>query len=206
MVLLSELPGSPLPFVNATLDQLDLTCRLLQEAVGRMRQLTDAVQREGVDIPKMTLIDELQGIKRRGGPWLAVPLYARAVDRLLPVLERIDDPLVLSNGDYNTFNFLTDGTSLTGCLDFTSACLEDPHIGFAKFIVWGFDAGWQPAVKVGLVERYLYTQDVSRSGFAPRLVLHSLWRLQREVSVTGPQDLRYRESVLKVLQDALRDI
>ena len=205
MMLLSELPGRTLPFVKATLDELDLTCRLLQEAVARMRQLTEALQQgpESVDLPRVTLADELQGIIRRGGPWMAVPPFAEAVERLRPLLERMDDPLVFSNGDYNTFNFLTDGTRLTGWLDFTGACFEDPHIGFAKFVIWGFDSGWQAGVKAGLVERYLYAQNVSRSAFAPRLALHSLWRLQREVSVTGPQDARYRQPVLNILQDAL---
>ena len=38
-------------------------------------------------------------------------------------------------------------------IDVTSACFEDPHIGFAKY--WLYD--WFPLHKAGLVEHYQET-------------------------------------------------
>ena len=57
-------------------------------------------------LPRRTLLSELDGILARGGPWLSVPLFARIVQRLCPILERIHTPLVFTNGDYNPLNFL----------------------------------------------------------------------------------------------------
>jgi len=136
---------------------------------------------------------------------LQAEVFSDALHRLRPIVARVETPLVLSNGDYNPMNFLYDGQGLTGWIDFTGACLEDPHIGFAKFIIWGFDSyGW--GSKGGLVERYLYAQDVSRSEFASRLALRCLWRLQRDTSVAGEKDAFQREAILEVLEASLMSL
>ncbi|MFL7809721.1 MAG: aminoglycoside phosphotransferase family protein [Anaerolineae bacterium] len=206
LLVLSEMRGEPLPWLDATLMEVDATCRLLQEGVGAMHRLTEQIRREDVAmvLPERTMPSELEGICQRGGPWLDVPLFSEAIRRLRPILERIHTPLVFSNGDYNPLNFLWDGERLSGWIDFTGACFEDPHIGFAKFVIWAFDSyGWGPGARAGLVERYLYAQDVSRSEFAPRLALRCLWRLQRDTSVTGREDAFQREAIVNVLQHAL---
>jgi len=206
LIVLSELPGEPLPWGDITLAEADFTCRLHQEAVTRLHQLTDQLSRDKVAraLPKKTLPSELDGIIARGGPWLEVPIFAEAVAHLQPILESIQRPLVFSNGDYNPLNFLHDGISLTGWIDFTGACFEDPLIGFAKFFIWAFDVlGWGAGIRAGLVERYLYNQDLSRSDFMPRLVLRCLWRLQRDVSVANEQDAFCRQAMLSVLQKAI---
>jgi hypothetical protein len=207
-VVLSELPGKPLPWINPTLPEADLTCRLHQQAVARLHGLTERILCDDVSqfLPKRTLIAELEGIVVRGGPWLDVPVFARAVQHLRPILTDIESPLVFSNGDYNPLNFLYEGTELTGWIDFTGACFEDPHVGFAKFFIWSFDAlGWGTGTRAGLVERYLYAQNVSRSEFAPRLALRCLYRLQRDTRVANEQDEFYRQAVLRVLTMALGD-
>jgi hypothetical protein len=150
---------------------------------------------------------ELDEIIARGGPWVDEAVFLNAIDLLRPVLVGVDTPLVFSNGDYNPLNFLHIGGRLTAWIDFTGACFEDPHIGFAKFVIWGFDdVGWGAGVKAGLVEKYLYQQDISRSEFAPRLALRCLWRLQREISVVGDKDADYRNAVLTVLGSTLDDM
>lgn len=207
MVVLSELPGRPLPWVNSTLAEIDLTCRLHQKAIARLHQLTEQVRSADAagDLPDNTMLSELEEILGRGGPWLETEVFRQAVRRLHPILASIETPLALSNGDYNPMNFLYDGQELTGWIDFTGACFEDPHIGFAKFIIWGFDSyGW--GSKGGLVERYLYAQDVSRTEFAPRLALRCLLRLQRDSSVAGERDAVQREVILKVLQESLTSL
>jgi hypothetical protein len=206
LVVLSEMMGKPLPWLNATLTEIDVTCRLLQEGVAAMHQLTEPIRHEDVakELPEKTMLSELEGIIHRGGPWLEVEFFSEAVQRLLPIVANIQTPLVFSNGDYNPLNFLWDGKSLTGWIDFTGACFEDPHIGFAKFMIWAFDSyGWGAGARGGLVERYLYAQDVSRSDFAPRLALRCLWRLQRDTSVAGEKDAFQREAILRVLRHAL---
>jgi hypothetical protein len=80
-------------------------------------------------------------------------------------------------------------------------------VGLAKFLIWGFDRlGWGTGVQVGLVERFLYHHGVTRTAFAPRLVLRCLYRLQRDTSVCGEQDRFYRQEILKVLDRALDDL
>jgi len=207
MVVLSELPGRPLPWLNATLAEIDLTCRLHQRAIARLHQLTARVRSTDAasDLPEKTMLSELEGIIARGGPWMKTERFLEAVQQLHPILASIETPLVFSNGDYNPMNFLFDGEELTGWIDFTGACFEDPHIGFAKFIIWAFDGyGW--GSKGGLVERYLYAQDVSRSEFAPRLALRCLWRLQRDSSVAGERDAVQRVAILRVLRSSLMSL
>jgi hypothetical protein len=206
LLVISEMPGEPLCFVGATLDQADLTCRLLQQGLDRLHGATEALLAHPVaaEIPHRTLPDELEEIVARGGPWLDEPIFGQAVARLTPVLARIETPLAFTNGDYNPLNFLHVGERLTACIDFACACFEDPHVSMSKFAVWGFDeVGWGTGVKAGLVERYLYQRNVSRSAFAPRLALRCLYRLQREISVAGEADARYREAVLATLGESL---
>jgi hypothetical protein len=208
-LVISELPGEPLPWIGVNLDQADLACRLLFRGVERLHQLTPSLREEKAAslLEEKTLLSELQGIRSRGGPWFTQGWFSAAVERLVPVLASVREELVFSNGDYNPLNFLYEGNELTGWIDFGLACFEDPYIGFTKFIIWGYDSyGWGTGVKTGLVERYLYAHNLSRVDFAPRLALHCLWRLQREISVCGDADAEYREAVLKVLEQALKDI
>ena len=206
MAVLSEVPGTPLPFIGSTLNEADLTCRLLYEAVGRLHELTDMLLSSATadDLPHRTLLDEANHIVVRGGPWFEETVFRNALDLVVSALPAVAVPLVFSNGDYNPLNFLHTGGRLSGFVDFSGACFEDPHIGFAKFVYWGSDeVGWGTGLKAGLVERYLYSRGVSRSQFAPRLALKCLWVLQRETSVAGDGDASYRESLLRVLGQSI---
>jgi aminoglycoside phosphotransferase len=206
MMVLGVLPGRPLPFVGATLDEMDLTCRLLIEAVQRLHGLTDRVRAHPVaaHIPKQTLLSALQEVIEGGGPWSEQQVFVEAVDRLLATLPSIREPLVFSNGDYNALNFLCAGDRLTGFLDFTQARFQDPYIGFAHYVIWSIDeVGWGAGRKAGLVERYLYSQNASRADFAPRLAIRCLSTLQSEIPVEGEECALYREHVLGLLRDSL---
>ena len=209
-ILVSELAGRPLPWLGTpTLAQADFACRLLFRGIDRLHQLTEPVSRHPVArlLPRITLSSEVDAIVRRGGEWLTSSLFTTALDRLQGVVGRVQQPLVFSNGDYNPLNFLHDGAALVGWVDFENACFEDPYAGFASFLTLSFDAeGWGTGVKVGLVERYLYTKNVSRREFAPRLAVRCLWRLQRDVSVTGEADAVRRGHMLQLLEDCLADL
>ena len=206
MVVLSVVPGRPLPFVRATLDQMDLTCRLLTEAVQRLHGLTDRVREDPVaaHIPEQTLLSALEEAIEPSGPWSEEPTFLEAAERLLAAVPAIRQPLVFSNGDYNTFNFLYVEDRLTGFLDFTQARFQDPYIGFAHYLIWSIDeVGWGAGSKAGLVERYLYSQNASRADFAPRLAIRCLSTLQSEIPVENEECALYREHVLGLLRDSL---
>jgi aminoglycoside phosphotransferase (APT) family kinase protein len=206
-VVLSELPGMPLPWLGLTdLNEAHLTCELLRNGIDALHELTGAMARHevGAALPRLTLTSELAAIMKRGGPWLDVPLYGEAVQWLQSALPRIETPLVFSNGDYNPLNFLhTEGT-LTGWLDFENACFEDPYIGFAKFMLWtSDDYGWGAGAKAGLVQRFLYAHDVDRSAFAPRLALRCLRDLQERGDANPVGKSAMHDSILKMLADCV---
>jgi aminoglycoside phosphotransferase len=207
LMVLSELPGKALPWIALTsLAEADLACRLLIRGVLRLHQLTDQVRRHviGGGLPHVTLSSELNETVQRAGEWLRVDLFARTVEYLTGHLAACEVPLVFTNGDYNPINFLHEGEDLTGWIDFESARFEDPHIGFAKFLIWEPDEyGWGTGPKAGLVERYLYAQNVSRSEFLPRLMLRSLRHLKDDVSVAGAEHAKDRDHIFRILEDGL---
>jgi hypothetical protein len=89
-LLLRELPGRPLPWLALTsLAEADLTCRLLIRGIDRLHALTEPVSRHEIatSLPRDTLSAELAEIAQRGGEWLEVDLFARALD-LLPRARR----------------------------------------------------------------------------------------------------------------------
>lgn len=196
---------------NAPAESLELAMRLVLEGVKWLHALTAPLSREPEAelLPRVTLDSELQGIIKRGGSWFQEPVFSRAMESLLPIVENIRTPLVFSTGDYNPGNFLFEGDALTGFIDFTGACFEDPHIGFAKY--WTYS--WYPLDRAGIVERYLAEQQLPFTEFAPRLAVRCLWTLQREIAVSGGEDkldedefethADFRNRILDLLQRAM---
>ncbi len=96
LLVLSELPGTPLPWLGTTsLADADLTCRLLIRGVGRLHKLTECIRRHEVapSLPHVTLLSELDEIVQRGGevtvhgvgivgPHREPPGYERAESRV----------------------------------------------------------------------------------------------------------------------------
>lgn len=207
LMVLSELPGRPLPWLGiTTLAEAELTCNLLIAGVTRLHQLTDKVLKHEVaaKLPQYTLASEFEEIVQNAEDWFQHDLFARAIEQLNDILTHLEVQLVFSNGDYNPLNFLYDGEALTGFVDFEGACFEDPYIGFAKFLIWSKDEyGWGAGKKAGLVERYLYAQDVPRHEFAPRLVLRCLRHLLQEVSIDNIKDAPAREHLLQIVAEGL---
>lgn len=209
LVVLSELPGRSLPWCGITsLAEADLACRLTLEGVARLHHLTARVQDDAASLfPQNTLAAEYASTVAEMGEWRNVGIFHEAVEAVGATLAEADTPLVFSNGDYNPLNFLCDGQALSGFIDFEGACFENPHIGFAKFLVWSRDEyGWGTGKKAGLVERYLYTRNVSRRAFAPILVLRCLRHLIREISLTGSKDEAAREHILQLIAEGVQTI
>lgn len=210
MVVLSELPGRSLPWCGITsLDEADLACRLTLEGVARLHHLTARVQEfdAAFSFPRNTLASEYASTVADIGEWMNIGIIHEAVEAVGETLAETDTPLVFSNGDYNPLNFLCDGQALSGFIDFEGACFENPHIGFAKFLIWSRDEyGWGTGKKAGLVERYLYTRNVSRRAFAPILVLRCLRHLIRDISLTGRKDGAARAHMLQLITEGAQTI
>jgi aminoglycoside phosphotransferase (APT) family kinase protein len=181
-LVLSKLSGEPLPWIALSdLTTAYRTCQMVGRAIDALHKLTPHLLSHPLAamLPSITLAGELETIVERGGPWLSEPGFARALELLPARLPRHAAPLVFSNGDYNPLNFMTDGSTVTGWLDFEHATFEDPLIGLAKFLLWADDEfGWAAGAKAGLVERYLYEHGIAPEAFWVRLVLRGLWHLQ----------------------------
>jgi len=106
---------------------------------------------------------------------------------------------VFSNGDYNPLNVLVHDDVLSGWIDFEHACFEDPHIGFAKFVLWADDRyGWGAGAQAGLVERYVYEQQVASAAFFVRLILRGLHHIQ------GTDPMHPPRYMVQVVTDTVR--
>ena len=202
MSVLSLLPGRNLQAWSAESPAgLELACRLVIDAVGRLQQLTAPIMQiahTGV-IPQVTLADELRAIEESGSVWLQDEIFRAALTFLKPRMAHSDLPLVFSNGDYQPANFLSDGRQLTGFVDFEGVCFEDPYIGFAKYRIYDI----HPCTSAGIVERYLAYCGGDEAIFAPRLGLRCLSTLQGEISLSSQEDAAYRDHVKTLLRGAL---
>jgi aminoglycoside phosphotransferase len=203
-LVLSYLPGSDLQRLSeASPRGLETAGRLVMDGIARLHALTGAIRRQevGHHLPQITLLTELRMVVERGGPWLQVPLFREAVQQLVPILAQIRTPLEFSNGDYQPANFLTDGESVTGFVDFVVACFEDPHYGVAKYRVYDM----APLNGAGFVEQYLEAHHLSEAEFAPRLAVRCLWTLQKEISIAElDAGDGYSRRVIQLLSEALR--
>ncbi|GCE06820.1 phosphotransferase family protein [Dictyobacter aurantiacus] len=213
MTILNVLPGQD--FLtwgqHATPTQIEWAIGLLLEGVETLHAVTEALDADpiGAHLPHRTLQSELQVIVTTESPWLDDPRFKQAVAILEPRVDAIKTPLAFSNGDYNQGNFLFDGEHLTGLIDFTDPCFEDPHIGMAMYWIHC----WNPFDRAGIVERYLERQRLSFADFAPRLALRCLRTLQGGIPVSGGEDIYdewgfesqadTRQRVLNLLQRAL---
>ena len=216
MSMLTVLPGQDLLgwSWDAPPAALQQAMRFVLEGVERLHKLTVGFSQEPIakKLPHKTLLSELQEIIARNGPWFDEPVFTQAVDTLLPIVTAIHTPLAFSSGDYNQGNFLFDGQKLTGFIDFTGACFEDPHVGMAMYWIYS----WYPLDKAGIVERYLEEHQLSFADFAPRLAVRCLSTLQQQIAVIGGEDVLvedeyeshadYRQRVLDLLQRAMHEL
>lgn len=213
MTLLNVLPGQDFLAwgLQATPAQIEWAIGLILEGVALLHSVTEPLSREPVAdlLPRKTLFSELQTIIAQGGPWLEEPVFKQAIDSLLPRVSAIQTPLAFSSGDYNQGNFLFEGEKLSGLIDFSEPCFEDPHIGMAMYWIHC----WNPFDQAGIVERYLEQRQTSFADFAPRLALRCLRILQERIPVRGGEDVRdewdfesfadSRTRLLNLLQRAL---
>lgn len=183
---------------DRTVNSLETVAEQTLDAIDRVHGITAVITADPVSeiIPRHTLADEVKAIKDKGGPWLNDVLFGEALAKVSPIVADIHTPLVFSTGDYNPGNFLTDGESVTGYVDFAWACFEDPYVGIVRY--WLND--WYPLNKVGIVEKFLYRHDISRSEFSPRVVVRAMAMLQAEFSPASTNANPAQELVVEHLR------
>jgi thiamine kinase-like enzyme len=216
MMLLNVLPGQDLLSWswNATAKEADQAIQFVLEGVERLHLLTEPLKQEQLlqALPQQTLQTELEDVLADGGPWLKEAVFIQAVEQLIPIVASVQTPLAFSSGDYNPGNFLFEEERLTGFIDFTGACFEDPHVGMAMYWIYS----WYPLDRAGMVEHYLERQRLSFADFAPRLAVRCLRTLQQQIAVIGGEDQRneddyeshadYRNRILGLLQRAMQSL
>lgn len=205
-LFLQVLDGDPLEWLGIdNLHSADITCKLALAGVERLHQLTDMVlqHRISATLPKRCLADEYESIRSSAGPWLSEVFFREALDTLECMIPQIAVPLVFTNGDYNPLNFLSRNGKLIAWIDFEHAGLEDPHIGFAKFVLWADDSyGWATGASAGLVERYIFNNNIRPCDFYGRIVLRGLYYIHLRSVIDPPL---YMIEVVRSYTEKLRN-
>ena len=168
-VAFEALPGEPIPAIGLDDPRFPGLARAMGELLAAFRTLPTA----GLDLDDRWA-DPLR-LATHAADWTAEVPAARAVVEQIPQLFS-GRPSVLAHGDFSPVNVLTDGTTLTGLLDFESVRLADPL----------FDVAW-------------WSWSVS---FSPPGVLASAWRefLEAAAVDAGDPHLAARLHALQVLR------
>ena len=180
--------------------ECDKAGQLLLEATTQLAQLTPQI-RAVLDphlLVEKTLAWQLDRIIEKSGNWIETDEFNHAIIKLNPILKTNSDPLIFTNGDYQPANFLSNGSEITGYLDFEHACYQDFLFGFVKYPIYDL----HPLNKAGFIDHLLTQKRISVSAFAIRLALGCLWTLGREIPVEGG-DKNYRQHVLALLSQSL---
>ena len=184
-------------------DRLQECTQLVLCAISQLSDTTNSLLKEPMCqlIPRRTLLDQLDSIANVVSDWQGVPAFASASEILRPVLGAIRTPLVFTNGDYQPGNFLTDGHSVTGFVDFETACFQDPLIGFAKYPIYDL----HPLNEAGLIGSMLAAYEFTQRDFKPRLALGCLMTLHKEIAVHSEnlEDYLYKKHVLTLLDSSI---
>lgn len=182
---------------------LQLVKELLIQAVMKLVEITAFIEKHEItkEIPHLTLIDELEAVRKQDSPWFKEDTFQAAVKYLQPVLKKIDTPLIFSNGDYQPGNFLASNGVITGFLDFESPVFQDPLMGFAKYPIYDL----LPFSRTNIIEAFLNRTGFSKKDFTHRLALGCLKTLQKEISISGgDKEVRiYRDRVLSLLSESI---
>jgi aminoglycoside phosphotransferase (APT) family kinase protein len=151
-------------------------------------------------LPRRSLLADLMALE--GSPWVGLPEMKDAFARLERTLRKIELPLVFSNGDYQPANFLSNGGSLAGILDFEKAAFVDPLSVLARYPVYDL----MPLSRSRFVERFLEREGFTPQDFAPRIAVFCLRTLHTKSPLSGESTSQtaFRNHVLAVLQDALK--
>lgn len=174
----SLLPGENLQKLSMrSKSDLELAKKLLVQAVIKLIGATDFIRKHKVAkiLPDITLVKELKALETKN-PWLKEKVVQIAIKKLQKTLPKIKTPLVLSNGDYQPGNFLTQEGEITGYLDFESPSFQDPMMGFVKYPIYDL----YPLGRTDVVQLFLKKRGFSEKDFNYRLALGCLKILKKK--------------------------
>lgn len=203
----SLLPGENLQKLSMRSEKdLTLAKELLVQAVIELMNASDYIKGHEVSkiLPSIRLTDELESLDSDDNPWHKEKVYQDAIQKLQKVIPNIQTPLVLSNGDYQPGNFLTQDGKITGFLDFESPSFQDPMMGFVKYPIYDL----HPLGRTDIVETFLDKKGFSKKDFNIRLALGCLKILKKEIPVVGGDEetQKYRHRVLSLLDRSINSI
>lgn len=132
-VAFDALPGEPIPAVGLDDPRFPELARAMGHLLAAFRTLPTA----GLDLDDRWA--DPTRLAAHATDWTAGIPEARAVAAQIPSLFS-GRPAVLAHGDFSPVNVLTDGTSLTGLLDFESVRLADPLFDVAWWL-WSVSFG-----------------------------------------------------------------
>lgn len=208
-----ELPGHPRIALYSLLPGIDLqklserstedcqtAANLVVDAATTLAELTTKLRSEPAAdfLSTVGLTGELNRIVKDGGLWLQTEMFLDAVEGLRPLLAEVPEEPVFTGGDNQAGNFLTDGTRVTGFVDFEMAGYRDFMLGFAKYPIYDL----HPLNRAGMIEVLLREKGFSQRDFQIRLALGCLATLQREIPADGPDNV-YRTHVVGLLTRTL---
>lgn len=202
--VLEFLPGDTLQVLADLSEQGAATAKqLLVEGIVRLFEATSALSQSAVAdaLPRSSLHDEWVKLSDISGDWASVTPYREALRQLEPLCEVAarTTSLVFSNGDYQPGNFLTDGETLTGFLDFEKAGFEDPMWTLARYPVYALE----PFGRVGLTRAVLDRLGFSDSQFAVRIALFGLRTLRTKTSPDSTRNGALRDRVWELVDRSL---
>jgi aminoglycoside phosphotransferase len=204
IALYSLLPGIDLQKLSErSTEDCQTAAKLVVDAATTLAELTSKLRSEPAadHLSTVGLTGELNRIVKDGGLWLQSEMFLDAVERLRPLLAEVLEEPVFTGGDNQAGNFLTDGTRVTGFVDFEMAGYRDFLLGFAKYPIYDL----HPLNRAGMIEILLRKKGFSQRDLQIRLALGCLATLQREISPGGP-DNAYRTHVVGLLTKALDSI
>ena len=174
------------------------------EAIDLLQGATEGLKSSPAapHIPTITLMEEAKEVQKqagiRGDAW-----FRSATEKMMRAVEQIDTPLAYTHylhffpGSYRIepgMGAYDEPLGWPGDERYQENPLAeivspfghfgDPYAGLA--MVWVYDC--YPFVHAGFVEQYLWRHGIAKREFAPRLAMHALRIIARELPKERPQD------------------
>jgi aminoglycoside phosphotransferase (APT) family kinase protein len=192
--VLSFLPGEPLKDFAVYRKTKYLRAKELAiESLGLLHQMTSSIINSTIagKLPRRTIWDTWLELKEHAGSWMMVPEYAETLRNAESACRTaaLHTPLVFSNGDYQPNNYLTDGESITGILDFDAAGFIDPLFDVARYPVYGIEALTNTGVAYSFCTKYGFTS----ADLELRVIVFGLRALRTKASPERENDRRRQQ-------------
>ncbi|MBC8140704.1 MAG: phosphotransferase [Armatimonadetes bacterium] len=197
--VLEFLPGVTVQaFADASTMNVSTANRLLVEGITRLFALTETPFGSVTgQLPRRTLHDEWRTLSEAETGWSNTGEIGEILARLEASCQKAasETPLVFSSGDYQPGNFLTDGKTVIGYLDFEKAGFEDPLWTLARYPVYDLEPFQSHGFTDGLLTQVEFTQQA----FALRVALFGLRTLQTKTDPATGRNAALAERLWRLI-------